>query len=155
MIRRLAPLAAFAVALACAPRLIPGTDIEDTAKNRGVYDAIEAYRVAMEKRDAGAVLALVAPDYFDDAGTPDPSDDMDRARLEQALPADLAKLDSLKLSLTVRKIEVKDDTALADVLYDSYYRVVTPAGPVPKRESDVHRMRFRKVDGAWKITSGL
>jgi hypothetical protein len=32
---------------------------------------------------------------------------------------------------------------------------VTPAGPVAKRPSDIYQMRFKKLNGAWKITSGL
>ena len=66
-------------AVGCSPRRIPGTDIESTADTRAVYDVVQAYRQAMEKRDAAAVLALVAPNYYDTAGTPEPADDLDRA----------------------------------------------------------------------------
>jgi ketosteroid isomerase-like protein len=140
---------------ACAPRLLPGTQIEETRQTRPIYDVVRAYAEAMQKKDAAAVLALVAPDYFDTAGTPSPEDDIDRAALEKALAADLARVDSLKLDLGIKKITVKDDDATAEIYYDGYFRVVTPNGPVPKRESDLHRMTFKRVGGAWKIVSGL
>ena len=156
MTLRPAPLLAAGLALfaACAPRLLPGTDIRDTPENRAVYEVVRSYQQALERRDAPAILALVAPDYFDNAGTPDPSDDIDRARLEKTLPADLAKLEGVRLDVTMRGIQVQGDTATAEVFYETYYRVETPAGPVPRRDSDVHQIHLRKIEGAWKITSG-
>jgi len=144
-----APLAA------CAPRLLPGTSIQDTSETRPVYEVIRAYGDAMQRKDAAAVLALVAPDYFDSAGTPGPEDDMDRAALERSMATDLAKVDSFKLDLGVKKIEVRGAEAFAEIFYDGYFRVVTAGGAVPKRESDLHRMQFRKVGKDWKIASGL
>ena len=145
----LAPLAA------CAPRLLPGTSIKDTSETRPVYEVIRAYGDAMQRKDAVAVLALVASDYFDSAGTPGPEDDLDRAGLERSLAADLARIDSLKLDLGVKKIEVRGAEAFAEVFYDGYFRVVTAGGAVPKRESDLHRMQFKLVGKDWKIASGL
>jgi hypothetical protein len=147
-------LLAFATA-ACAPSLIPGTQVEDTRENRAVYQVIQTYREAMDRRDAAAVLALVAPDYFDTGGTPAPEDDVNRPLLEERLPQDLARLDAVKLDLGVRKIEVKGDRADVEIFYDGWYRVKTPGGAVPRRDSDVHRMRLRKVEGRWLFTSGL
>lgn len=142
-------------AVGCSPRNIPGTNIESTNDTRAVYDVVQTYRQAMEKRDAAAVLALVSPTYFDTAGTPDPSDDLDRAALEASLPKELARADGVKLDVTVRRIDVAGDEAQAEIFYDSYYRVQTPGRVVPKRDSDVHRIKLQKIAGVWKITSGL
>ncbi len=146
--------AAFALA-ACAPKLIPNTQVEDTRDNRAVYEVLRAYVVGLQTKDASAVLALVSPDYFDNAGTPLPTDDMDRAAVERSLATDLAKVDSLRLEMGVKRIDVKGDTASAELFYDGYYRVVTKEGPVPKRESDLHQMKLRRHGQTWLITSGL
>jgi ketosteroid isomerase-like protein len=148
-------LAAALVASACSAKRIPGTEIPDTRENREVYGVIDEYVRAMNKRDANAVLALVSPDYFDDAGTPDPADDLDRAHLEKAIVQDLSKVETERLAVTMRKIEVTDGTAYAEIFFDNYYRVQTPAGAVPRRDSDVHRIRLKKIDGQWKIFAGL
>jgi ketosteroid isomerase-like protein len=159
MTKRLAlPLAAplaLLLAAACTPARIPGTDIADTRENRAVYAVVDEYVKAMNKRDADAVLALVAPDYFDDAGTPDPGDDLDRGRLEKVLKQDLGRVETEKLSVSLRRIEVQEAAAFAEIFYDNYYRVQTPAGPIPRRDSDVHRIRLKKIDGKWKIAAGL
>ncbi len=153
-LRHLAALAALTLA-ACSPSLIPGTTVKSTRENREVYGVIRAYAEALQKKDAAAVLALVAPDYFDNGGTPAPDDDLDRAGLERSLAGDLAKVDSLKIEMGVRKIEVTDEVAQAELFYDNYFRVVTPGGAAPKRQSDLSRMVFKKVDKAWMIVSGL
>jgi hypothetical protein len=153
-LRRIVALAALSLA-ACAPALIPGTGVENTLENQEVYGLLRTYVEAMQRKDAGAVLALVGPEYYDGAGTPLPDDDLDRPGLERALAADFAKVDTYRLELSVRKIEVKGDRATADVVYDNYFRVMTPAGGIPKRESDLHRMWFRKLDNRWYIVSGL
>ncbi len=150
--RRLLPL--LVLALACAPKFLQGTEIRDTPDTRAIANQLEAYREAMEKRDAQAVLALAAPNYFDNAGTPEPGDDVDRAGLEQRLQ-DLNKITTLRLQLTIRDIQAKDDKGQAEVFFDQYYRVETPNGPVARHDADVHRMTLQKLDGVWKFTSGL
>ncbi len=152
LVRRLAPL--LALALACSPRYLKGTEIRDTPDTRAIANALEAYREAMEKRDPQAIMALVAPSYFDNAGTPDPGDDVDRAGLEKRLQ-DLTEVSALRLQLTVRDIQAKGDEGQAEVFFDQYYRVTTPNGPVARHDADIHRMTLKKIDKKWLFTSGL
>ena len=143
---------------ACGLRTLPGTDVPETRDTRAVYDVIQQWVTAMNERNAAGVLAVTAPDYFDDAGTPDPADDLDRARLDQVLPEVLAKIEGSKLGVTIRRIDVDKEgaTATAELYYDSYYRVQTPSNqPVPRRDSDVYRLKLKKDQGAWKIAAGL
>lgn len=153
--------AALALALAtlgvagCSPNRIPGTEIRNTKDTRAIFGVVQTYRQAMEKKDAPAVLSLVAPTYYDTAGTPDPADDLDRARLEQTLTADLEKAESIRLELTVRRIDVKGEDAEAEVFYEAFYRVKTPSGVVPRRDSDIHRMKLQRAGADWKIIAGL
>lgn len=153
---RTALLAAAAVlAAACAPRLIPGTQIKSTADTRAVYDVVMKYRQALEQRDVPGILALVAPDYYDTAGTPDPADDLDRAGLQAALEKELARTESVRAAFTMRNIVVNGDEAEAEIFFDTYYRVKTPTTVVPRRDSDLEQLKLKKLDGQWKITSGL
>ena len=146
-----------AVAAGCAPKLLPGTDVKETKDTRAIYDVVQRWAKAMNAKDVAGVLALVAPDYYDDAGTADPRDDMDLSRLEKTLGEDFARVEGQKLGVTIRRIDVDDlaGTALAELYYDSYYRVQTPTGAIPRRDSDVYRLRLKRIDGAWKIVGGL
>src|SRR6266568_6161214 len=136
---RTAVLALLALAAGCKPSLLPGTDVPESRDTRAVYDVMQAYRAALEKRDPKAVLALVAPTYFDTAGTPEPGDDLDRAGLEASLEKDLPRTEGQRVELTIRKIEVNGDDAVVEIFYDSFYRVKTGTALVPRRDSDLER----------------
>jgi hypothetical protein len=152
---RLALVAAgAALALACAPRYLPGTDIKNTPETRAIANLLEAYRQAVEKRDTPAILAMATPDYFDTSGTIDPADDLDRAGLEKRLD-ELKQVNDLRLVLALRGVEVKRNEARAEVTFDQFYRVQTPNGPVARHDSDIHRMTFKKLDGKWLFSAGL
>lgn len=154
-LRPIACLAAVLAAAGCSPKRMPGTNIEDTPDTRAIVGTIDAYRQAAERRDPDAVLALVSRKYFDDAGTPDPADDVDYDQLRRRLVADYAKLVTVRLEINVNRIDVNDGRAAAYVFYDERYRIRTTAGEVPKQASDVQRMQFVREDGAWKFVSGL
>jgi ketosteroid isomerase-like protein len=143
------------LALACAPVLLPGTEIPDTPDTRAVAAVVEAYRQAVERLDAPAILAMASPDYLDTAGTPDLSDDVNYAGLAKRLE-DLKDLQEVRLQFTLRRIEVRGDGAICDVFFDQYYRVKTPSGTtVPRRDTDIHRLALKRVKGKWLFTSGL
>ncbi len=152
---RIAGLLAASTILACAGRRIPGTDIQDTSDTRAIVAAIDSYRRAAEQRDTSAVLALVSPKYFDDAGTPDPADDIDYQRLQKRISEDYKNVTALRLDIAVKNVNVDGDEAAAYVFYDEYYRIATRAGEVAKQASDSHRMRFIREGGAWRFLSGL
>jgi hypothetical protein len=148
-------LAAALAVSACAPRYLPGTEIDDTKDNRAVYELVLRYREALEKRDVNGILALVGPGYYDTAGTTDSGDDLDRARLETALREELPKAENLKVDFTIRRIEVNGDEAQAEIFFDSFYRVKTSTVSVPRRDSDVQRLRLKRIDNQWKFVAGL
>jgi hypothetical protein len=152
--RSLTLLAALALTACAAPR-IAGTAIHDTPETRAIVATIDQYRQAAERRDADAVLALVSPAYFDDAGTPDPADDLDYAQLRAILPDRYRQLTAVKLGIGVRQIEISGDRATANVFFDGHYRVATTTGESPKSTSDVAQMHFVRDGAAWRITSGL
>jgi ketosteroid isomerase-like protein len=148
-------LVALSLALAACHRTIPDTDILDTPDTRAVIGVIERYREAAERRDAAAVLGLVSRKYFDDAGTSDPSDDLDYDQLAKAVVADYAKLPATRLDLRVKHVQVDGDRATATLFYEAHYRIATPKGEVAKQDEDASRMTFAREGGTWKITSGL
>jgi ketosteroid isomerase-like protein len=155
MLARLLVVFALSTVAACASRRIPGTEIRDTPDARAIVAVIDEYRVATERRDADAVLALVAPTYFDDAGTPDPADDLDYDQLRRSLPASFRQLTAVKLGIGVREVEVNGDRATANVFYDGHYRLTTAGGETAKQASDVAQMRFVRANGKWRIAGGL
>ena len=151
----LAGLLAISTLVACGGRRIPGTDIQDTSDTRAIIAAIDGYRRAAEQRDPRAVLGLVSEKYFDDAGTPDPADDLDHQHLQGRIAEDYKNITALRLDIAVKKVTVDGDEAVAEVFYDQYYRIATKGGEVAKQTSDAHRMRLVREGGGWRFVSGL
>ena len=72
-------------AVGCNHEYIPNTDVEDTEENRKVVAFCEKYRHAVERKDIARLLQLAHPEYYEDGGNIDASDDIDLAGLKEYL----------------------------------------------------------------------
>jgi hypothetical protein len=141
---------------ACAPSMIPGTEIPDTRENHELLKQVEIYRQAIERKDFQAVIDMVSQSYYDTRGHPDdPSFHWDYARLKAELPDRLAQVKDLRLEIVPRRIEIKKDRAQVSYLFTQDFIAVLPTGEVPKHESELNRMEFQRVNKKWLITRGL
>ena len=113
------------------------------------------YRNALENRDAAGLLALAAPTYADRGDPSRGISPTDYGSLQKKLQSDFAKVTGIKLEATVKELAVKDDDAHLDYFQVLRYAVATPTGEKWKSESDDARMKFVRVNGEWKIASGL
>jgi hypothetical protein len=154
--RALFAAAALLLVAACTPRRIPGTDIDDTDDTRAILKVMEQYRSAVEARDAGKVLSLISQEFKDDLGTSTPADDLDYPQLREKLPVSMAKLDDVRLDVTVRKVTVNpaDSTASAIFTYTTSFRMPGLSNK-PQSDSEIKEMWFKKVGADWKIVSGI
>lgn len=152
----LALLVALALGVGCAPRLLPGTKIEDTPDTHAILDVMERYRTAVENKDIPGVMALISKKFRDTAGTPTPDDDLDYDSLMRTLPQRLAHVADIKLDLDVRTIHVDREKGVADAIY--YYTAtfhLPGLNPKGQSEADLKQMWLRHEAGTWKIVSGL
>ena len=142
--------------VACAPATIPGTSIPDNSQNRELLKQVELFRVAVERKDASAVLEMVSPAYYDTRGHPDdPQFHWDYERVRAELPNRLAEVTDVRLDIAPRRIEVKRDRAFVSFLFTQNFMAQLPSGEVAKHESDLNRMEFQRVGTKWLITRGL
>lgn len=139
---------------ACAARRIPGTDLDDTADTRAILQVLEAYRAALEARDADGIIRLVSESFMDDAGTLSPADDLDYAALRQKLPERLAKLQDVEVQISVRKLTIERDAASVIYYYNTRFRIPGLTSK-PMNEGDLKQMWLKRVGGDWKIVSGI
>ncbi len=144
-----------ALSLAACARNIPNTEIRDTPDNRAVIAVVDAYRKAFDTRNTDAVMALVSPAYYDDAGTVDASDDIDYKALPGVLRDTFSRITQVRIEFGITDIIVNGNKAQADLFYDAKYRVTTPRIEIPKRDTDIQRILFERDGQAWKIVSGL
>jgi ketosteroid isomerase-like protein len=142
------------LAAACAPRRIPGTEINDTEDSRAVLAVMERYRSALEARDAKAIQALVADDFYEDGGTETPDDDLTAQNLAPHLANLFQKLDNPKVELNVRRVDVQEDKATAIYYWNASWKMPTLTGK-SQSDSELEQMLLKKVNGEWKIVSGI
>src|SRR6266852_2754249 len=152
---RTAPLLALAALAACTHRVIPGTQIPDEPENRAVLQVLVNYKQAMEARDADALLSLAAPGYFDKGDPNRPADPRDLAGLRKSVPKDFNGVRALKIDIDLRNLKIDGDRAQVDYFAVMRYAVALPTGEKWFTESDDQRMKFVKIDGDWKISSGM
>lgn len=138
----------------CGPRLIPGTEIQDTPDTREMLLVVERFRVALENKDAKTLATLTSPQFHDESGTPDPEDDLDATQLEEQLTRRFSKLQEVRVELDVRKIDVEKDVAKLIYYYTVSFRPTTLGGRA-QRDSDLKLMTLERIDKEWKITSGI
>lgn len=143
----------------CAPKKIPGTEIDDTDDTRTILAVMEEYRKAMETRNAQTILGLADESFNDDGGSATPDDDLSYSELFTVLPARMSKLADVKVEIAVRKIDVNKElgTALATYTYNTSFKLPGLNSKL-QNESDIKQMSFNLADRSkkvWKITSGI
>jgi ketosteroid isomerase-like protein len=140
--------------VACSSKRIPGTELEDTDDTRAILAVMERYRTALEAKDAKAIQGLVSQDFREDAGTESPDDDLTYANLDEHLANLFQALDNPKVELSVRRVTVQDEAATAIYYWNASWKMpsLTTRG---QNDSELEQMLFQKVDGQWKILSGI
>jgi hypothetical protein len=156
------PLLAILVLPACKPDLLPGTNVEDTASNRAVIEFLTRYHHALTERSPDAVVALCAPDYFEDNGTMTPADDYGIDGLRTRLQEGFKQTKELALDITVQKVEREKDLVKVSYRFKQRALVTFPSGDKWLSNTDVNRLVLRSDAGAdttdpgsFHILSGL
>jgi Domain of unknown function (DUF4440) len=139
---------------ACAAHYIPGTQIPDTKETRAVLDVMERYRASIEARDAKAIHQLVSKSFRDNVGTETTEDDLTYNNLPQALPALFSKLESPRVDLDIRQVNVQDRVAIVTYYWNASWRMPGLLDR-PQRDSELEQMILQKEDGQWRIVSGI
>lgn len=154
----LIPFAILALALsACAPKKIPGTDIDDTTETQAVLEVVRKYRSAVEARNTEGIYQLVDSSFRDDGGSALPDDDLDYKSLKEKLVSRMSKVTDMKLEVTVRRIEFDTDEKMARVTYSYQVSFKMPEySSRTQSENDIKQMLLKRVgDNEWKIASGI
>ena len=150
-------LAACLLSSACANKVIPNTDVEDTPESRDVVDFVEKYRTAVIARDVPRLLALASKDYYDDMGTPQGDDNVDldglRERLTSTFGPDLL---AVHYDIRYREVVFLPTKVLVDYTYIGRFRINGSEGTRWERRLSDNRMVLAKTkQGGYAILSGM
>ncbi len=115
----------------------------------------ERYRHALEDRDAGLLLALAHPQYFEDSGTPKADDDYGYEGLKDVLSKHLSAVRTIRYNIEYRKIEVSGSRARVDIRYDASFQLATEMGDRWERKQNDKRIELESDKGRWLIIGGM
>jgi hypothetical protein len=141
---------------ACATQLIPNTDLEDTAENRDLVEFCELYRHAVERRDIDKLISFAHPDYYEDGGNVDATDDLDYAGLKTYLEGEFVRARAIRYEIHYRRI-LKNDRNGWDVnyTYSASYKLPEGDAEVWHREVAENQLVLVTAGDSFKILSGM
>src|SRR5688572_20710528 len=122
----------------CAPKKIPGTDINDSDDTRAILDVIERFRRAYETKDAQSIAALLDENVREDGGRSNPDDDFIYTNAGSKLEGLFSQTADMRLDVSVRKIEFDDKMVKARAVYTWNSTFKLPSlTPRPQSESEI------------------
>jgi hypothetical protein len=147
---------AAALAIGCATKYIPNTDVEDTDANRKVIQFCEDYRRAVEKRNIALLLKLADRGYYEDGGNIDSNDDLDYSGLHAYLVGRFGHTRAIRYEIRYRRVgEGRKNTILVDYTYSASYKIPTPAGEIWQRKVADNRLDLIPSGESFRILSGM
>ena len=163
-------IVAMAMAFGCRAHTsyIPGTKVVDTQFNRDIIEAVEKYRLAVEKRDAAALFGMASRQYFEDGGTTDGKDDYGYSKLREVLIGRFQQGTEIRYSVRYMNIHKRcpriaaDDQsndgcrAYVDVLIDASYTIRDAQNRPSRRDKrDQNQLVLQWENDRWTILSGM
>ncbi len=148
----------------CTTKYIPNTDVPDNQENRDIVAFCEKYRKAVERKDANAVLKMTSPDYYEDGGNPDASDDMDFVQFKRFLTGEdkektgisFQDATSIRHEIRYRRISQEKGRTLVDYTFSASFKIPTKDGDKWKRKVEDNRLELVKdEDGQFKVIAGF
>lgn len=162
MTRYRALVFAFLVALSamvagCKHEYIPNTDVDDNDENRLVVAFCEKYRHAMERKDIAALLMLAHPEYYEDGGNIDASDDIDFTGLKAYLTSKFNDAEGIRYEIRYRRVTIKDERVFVDYTFSASFRIPSSSGAEDVWQRKVSDNRLELIPGGedFKIVAGM
>jgi hypothetical protein len=147
-------------------RNLPGTKIADDKVNRGIRDAVEAYRVAVERLDTEALFLMASDRYTEDGGTSVGSDDYTHEGLKDVLTGRFRMVRDVRYAMRYVRIqrncpakEGEPETgclAKVEVMIDASFTIADARGQdkrVDKR--DQNELVLEWSGDKWQFVSGM
>lgn len=148
-------LALAAAAGGCATHYIPNTDVEDNDDNRKIIGFCERYRHAVENKDIAALLKMAAPNYYEDGGNIDPTDDLDYAGLKDYLTSKFQDASAIRYEIRYRKVQRKRDLVFIEYTYSASYRIPGVKGDEWRHRVEDNRIELVPYQDDFRVVGGM
>ena len=151
----IAALALAPVLGGCGKSFIQNTDVEDTKEHRDIITFCEQYRRAVERKDIGTLLALASPEYYEDGGNVDASDDIDYAGLKDYLVERFGDANAIRYEIRYRRILREGPRVFVDYTYSGSFRLPTNEGEKWRNTVEENRLELLDHGDTFTIVAGM
>jgi hypothetical protein len=134
---------------------IRGTRVDDTTDNRTIIGVVERYRLAVERKDAPALMKMAAKSYWEDGGTPTGADDYGYDGLREVLVGRFQRADDIRYSMKYVKVRRQGQRAYVEVVIDASYTVTTSQGEQRMDQRDQNQLVLEWDGEHWMFVSGM
>lgn len=156
--------AALAAVAACAPpaQYVPGTKVPYSRNNKSALDAVEEYRLAVERQDADALMLMANKNYWENSGTPSGADDYGYEGLRNVLLTRFQKASDIRYSMRYLAVhqQCKSDLAAGcrasvEALIDASFTITDVFGHQSRTDKRDQQQFVMEWDGhRWLFLSG-
>ena len=152
----LALLVVLTAVAGCKHEYIPNTDVDDTDDNRKVVAFCEKYRHAVERKDIAQLLMLAHPEYYEDGGNIDASDDIDFAGLKSYLTTKFGDAEGIRYEIRYRWVIVKEERIFVDYTFSASFRIPSDTGnDLWQRKVSDNRLELVPGGEDFRIVGGM
>jgi len=149
-------LIVLSVACGGSTRTIRGTEVADTSDNRDIIETVEKYRLAVERRDAPALMLMASKDYWEDGGTANGGDDYGYDGLKQVLAGRFQSSDNVRYSIRYLRIRHADDKAFVEAHVHASWTLEDARGEAIRKDKKSQEQWVLRREGEdWKFLSGM
>jgi hypothetical protein len=150
-------LAALAPACGGSAEYIPGTArVDRTSANEQLIARVEAYRLAVERKDSAALLLMASRAYWDDSGTPTGEDDYGFAGLQKILATRFQEVDQIRYTMKYVTIRHQGNRAFVEVMIDASFSLRDARGVEIRQDLRDQNQMVLEWDGeSWMFLSGM
>jgi hypothetical protein len=143
--------------IGCTADFIPNTHVEDSDFNRDVIAYCEDYRHAVERRNVPLLLKMADAKYYEDGGTVDTSDDLDKEGLEAYLNKEFAQTAAIRYEIYYRDVSLgRSNQIYVDYTYSASYKIPGSEGElVWRRKVADNRLELVHEGEKFRILSGM
>ena len=153
----IALLAAAGAVFGCASHYIPNTDVEDTEENRKIVTFCERYRHAVERKDIGALLKMASPDYYEDGGNVDASDDLDYTGWKEYITSRFQDARAIRYEIRYRRVlkDEEEGKIFVDYTISASWRIPGTKGEEWQRLVNDNRLELVPFQDEFRIVAGM
>jgi hypothetical protein len=149
-------LAVLAPACAGSHEVIPGTHVPRTGDNERILARVEQYRIAVEKKDAGALVLMASKGYWDDAGTPTGQDDYGWKALQRILVDRFKQVEQIRYAVKYINVRRQGRRAFVDLLVDASFSLKDSRGQEIRQDMrDQNQIVLEWNGDEWMFLSGM